>query len=288
MKDKKKGILFILGAAFFFALMNLFVKLGGDVPTMQKAFFRNAVAAIAALFVVMKNNGCLKSAKGNITDLVLRSSFGLFGIICNFYAIDRLNISDASLLNKLSPFFAVIFSIFILHEIASKREWMYVIVAFIGALFVIKPTFSMEIIPAIAGTIGGMCAGLAYTFVRKMTKNGVEGPVIVLFFSAFSSIVLLPNLIINFTSMSTQQTLSLIMAGVSAAGGQFCITAAYKNAPAKEISVFDYTQVVIAAVLGFLFLDQIPDILSFLGYAIILTVAVLKWRYNLKNEVPCR
>ncbi|MEE1023943.1 MAG: DMT family transporter [Acutalibacteraceae bacterium] len=288
MKDKKKGILFILGAAFFFALMNLFVKLGGDVPTMQKAFFRNAVAAIAALFVVMKNNGCLKSAKGNITDLVLRSSFGLFGIICNFYAIDRLNISDASLLNKLSPFFAVIFSIFILHEIASKREWMYVIVAFIGALFVIKPTFSMEIIPAIAGTIGGMCAGLAYTFVRKMTKNGVEGPVIVLFFSAFSSIVLLPNLILNFSPMSIEQTLSLIMAGVSAAGGQFCITAAYKNAPAKEISVFDYTQVVIAAVLGFLFLDQIPDILSFLGYAIILTVAVLKWRYNLKNEVPCR
>ena len=288
MKDKKKGILFILGAAFFFALMNLFVKLGGDVPTMQKAFFRNAVAAIAALFVVMKNNGCLKSAKGNITDLVLRSSFGLFGIICNFYAIDRLNISDASLLNKLSPFFAVIFSIFILHEIASKREWMYVIVAFIGALFVIKPTFSMEIIPALAGTIGGMCAGLAYTFVRKMTKNGVEGPVIVLFFSAFSSIVLLPNLIINFTSMSTQQTLSLIMAGVSAAGGQFCITAAYKNAPAKEISVFDYTQVVIAAVLGFLFLDQIPDILSFLGYAIILTVAVLKWRYNLRTDAPSR
>ena len=288
MKDKKKGILFILGAAFFFALMNLFVKLGGDVPTMQKAFFRNAVAAIAALFVVMKNNGCLKSAKGNITDLVLRSSFGLFGIICNFYAIDRLNISDASLLNKLSPFFAVIFSIFILHEIASKREWMYVIVAFIGALFVIKPTFSMEIIPAIAGTIGGMCAGLAYTFVRKMTKNGVEGPVIVLFFSAFSSIVLLPNLIINFTSMSTQQTLSLIMAGVSAAGGQFCITAAYKNAPAKEISVFDYTQVVIAAALGFLFMQEMPDPLSFLGYAIILTVAVLKWRYNLRTDAPSR
>ena len=288
MKDKKKGILFILGAAFFFALMNLFVKLGGDVPTMQKAFFRNAVAAIAALFVVMKNNGCLKSAKGNITDLVLRSSFGLFGIICNFYAIDRLNISDASLLNKLSPFFAVIFSIFILHEIASKREWMYVIVAFIGALFVIKPTFSMEIIPAIAGTVGGMCAGLAYTFVRKMTKNGVEGPVIVLFFSAFSSIVLLPNLILNFSPMSIEQTLSLIMAGVSAAGGQFCITAAYKNVPAKEISVFDYTQVVIAAALGFLFMQEMPDPLSFLGYAIILTVAVLKWQYNLRTDAPSR
>lgn len=284
MKDKKKGILFILGAAFFFALMNLFVKLGGDVPTMQKAFFRNAVAAVFALFVVMKDRGCVKTAKGNCAGLLLRSAFGLIGIICNFYAIDKLTISDASLLNKLSPFFAVIFSIFILKEIADRYEWTFVIVAFIGALFVIKPTFSMEIIPAIAGVIGGMCAGLAYTFVRKLQSNGVKGPVIVLFFSAFSSIALLPNLIFNFTPMTFEQTLSLVMAGVSAAGGQFCITAAYKNAPAKEISVFDYTQVVIAAILGFLFLDQVPDMLSIVGYIIILSVAVLKWQYNLKKK----
>lgn len=284
MKDKKKGILFILGAAFFFALMNLFVKLGGDVPTMQKAFFRNAVAAVFALFVVMKDRGCVKTAKGNYAGLFLRSAFGLIGIICNFYAIDKLTISDASLLNKLSPFFAVIFSIFILKEIADRYEWTFVIVAFIGALFVIKPTFSMEIIPAIAGVIGGMCAGLAYTFVRQLQSNGVKGPVIVLFFSAFSSIALLPNLIFNFTPMTFEQTLSLVMAGVSAAGGQFCITAAYKNAPAKEISVFDYTQVVIAAILGFLFLDQVPDMLSIVGYIIILSVAVLKWQYNLKKK----
>ena len=284
MKDKKKGILFILGAAFFFALMNLFVKLGGDVPTMQNAFFRNAVAAVFALFVVMKDRGCVKTAKGNYAGLLLRSAFGLIGIICNFYAIDKLTISDASLLNKLSPFFAVIFSIFILKEIADRYEWTFVIVAFIGALFVIKPTFSMEIIPAIAGVIGGMCAGLAYTFVRQLQSNGVKGPVIVLFFSAFSSIALLPNLIFNFTPMTFEQTLSLVMAGVSAAGGQFCITAAYKNAPAKEISVFDYTQVVIAAILGFLFLDQVPDMLSIVGYIIILSVAVLKWQYNLKKK----
>ena len=84
--------------------------------------------------------------------------------------------------------------------------------------------------------------------------------------------------------MTFEQTLSLVMAGVSAAGGQFCITAAYKNAPAKEISVFDYTQVVIAAILGFLFLDQVPDMLSIVGYIIILSVAVLKWQYNLKKK----
>ena len=205
----------------------------------------------------------------------------------NFYAIDHLDISDASLLNKLSPFFAVIFSVLILKEIASFRDWMYVLAAFGGALLVIKPSFSMETVPALVGALGGMCAGLAYTFVRKLSNNGVQGPVIVFFFSAFSSLALLPNLILNFKPMTWAQTLFLCLAGVSAAGGQFCITAAYKAAPAKEISVFDYSQVVIAAILGFIFLEQIPDYLSILGYIVIFIVAILKWRKNL-NECPAK
>lgn len=44
MSERNKGILFILMAAFFFALMSLFVKLAGDLPSMEKAFFRNIVA----------------------------------------------------------------------------------------------------------------------------------------------------------------------------------------------------------------------------------------------------
>ena len=46
MQDRKKGILYILGAAFGFSLMSLFVRLSGDVPTYEKVVFRNAVAAV--------------------------------------------------------------------------------------------------------------------------------------------------------------------------------------------------------------------------------------------------
>ena len=49
-------------------------------------------------------------------------------------------------------------------------------------------------------------------------------------------------------------------------------------APAKEISVFDYTQVIFSAVWGFFFLDELPDRWSVLGYIIIGAVAVVKWR----------
>ena len=280
MKQRNQGIFYIICSAFFFALMNLFVRTAGDVPVMQKCFFRNLVAFVIALVTVVKNHTTVDIKKDNMLFLFLRSSFGLLGVICNFYAIGKLNISDASMLNKLSPFFAIIFSIFILKEKANKIEWGAVILAFIGALFVIKPTFNMESFPAFAGFIGGMCAGFAYTCVRKLTTSGVPGQIVVLFFSGFSSLVLLPVLIFNYSPMTANQWVSLILAGCSAAGGQFFITAAYGKAPAKEISVFDYTLVIFTAILGFMFLDQIPDVWSVIGYVIIIGVAFAKWRYN--------
>ena len=284
MRRKSIGILFILGAAIGFAFMNLFVKLSGDLPVFQKAFFRNLIACIISFVVISKNISVLKTAKGNVTSIILRSFFGLVGVLLNFYAIGELgSISDVSLLNKLSPFFAMIFSVLILKEKAKKFEWLLVLIAFTGAIFVIKPSFSPEVIPAVAGALSGMFAGLAYTFVRKITTNGTGGSVVVFAFSMLSTLALLPITIIQFERMSALQLFYLIMAGVSAAVGQYCITFAYKFAPAKEISVFDYTQVIFAAILGFFILGQTIDVYSIIGYIIIISAAVLRWQYNLRK-----
>ena len=69
-----------------------------------------------------------------------------------------------------------------------------------------------------------------------------------------------------------------MLAGIGASLGQFSITTAYKFASAKEISVFDYTQVIFAALLGIIFLGEIPKPLSIVGYTIIIGVAVIRWR----------
>lgn len=283
MKRKYIGILLIIGAAFGFAFMNFFVKLSGDLPTFQKPFFRNLIACLISTIAIIRKPSVLKTAKGNMSGILCRSIFGLFGVVLNFYAISNLgNIADASLLNKLSPFFAMIFSVIILKETAKRTEWLLVLLAFCGAVFVIKPSLTPEVIPALAGAAGGMFAGLAYTFVRKVTTNGTDGSVVVFAFSLISTIALLPMTIIQFQPMSALQLFYLIMAGVSAAVGQYCITFAYKFAPAKEISVFDYTQVIFAAVLGS-FIGEKIDLLSIIGYVIIITAAVLRWQYNLRR-----
>lgn len=283
MNNRRQGILYIIMAGFFFALMTFFVRLSGDLPTMEKAFFRNAVAAVIAFGTLVKSKEKFAFKKENIPDLFMRSLCGTLGLICNFYAIDKLNIADANILNKLSPFFAILMSYFILKEKANKIEWLSVIVAFIGALFVVKPSFNMQFVYAMIGVCGGLGAGIAYTFVRKLGKKGERGPVIVLCFSVFSCVVTMPFLMFQFQPMSLSQLVFLILAGVSAAGGQFSITKAYTKAPARDISVFDYTQVLFAALLGFLFLDQIPDMLSLIGYVIIIGSAVFKWAYIRKQ-----
>lgn len=283
MNNRRQGILYIIMAGFFFALMTFFVRLSGDLPTMEKAFFRNAVAAIIAFGTLVKSKEKFALKKENIPDLFMRSLCGTLGLICNFYAIDKLNIADANILNKLSPFFAILMSYFILKEKANKIEWLSVIVAFTGALFVVKPSFNMQFVYAMIGVCGGLGAGIAYTFVRKLGKKGERGPIIVLCFSVFSCVVTLPFLIFQFKPMSLLQFVFLMLAGMAAAGGQFSITKAYTKAPARDISVFDYTQVLFAALLGFLFLDQIPDMLSLIGYVIIIGSAVFKWAYIRKQ-----
>ncbi|MGI6071269.1 MAG: DMT family transporter [Blautia sp.] len=288
MNKKYKGIVYIIISAFCFMLMNIFVRLSGDLPSIQKSFFRNFVAFLFAMVLMAKKKVWFSGNKENLKYLVCRSFFGTIGILCNFYAVDHLLLADASMLNKMSPFFAVVFSYFILKEKVKPLQALAVAGAFLGSLFIIKPTVvGMEMLPALIGLLGGMGAGLAYTFVRLLGERGEKGPFIVWFFSGFSCLVTLPFLIFQYHPMTAGQTGILLLAGLSAAGGQFAITAAYCYAPAREISVYDYTQILFSAIFGFFLFGQVPDALSFVGYFCILAMAVLMFLYN-NGKLPSR
>lgn len=285
-KQKIYGILLILGAAMGFALMNLFVNKAGDLPLMQKVFFRNFFASLIVFFTLLFSKEKFRIRdKGCILWLLLRSGVGFLGVVLNFYAIDHIgSISDASILNKLSPFFAILFSALLIREKPTIPEIIFVLIAFAGAMLVVNPRFDMKIVPALSGFASGACAGFAYTCVRILGKKGERNDLIIFFFSAFSCLASLPFMIAYYRPMTETQWLYLVFAGLSAAGGQFFITAAYKQAPAKEIAVFDYAQVLFAALLGFLFLSQIPKALSIAGYAVIIGAAVGNFIYRLEKS----
>lgn len=283
LSDRNKGIIFIILSAFGFAMMSAFIKLSGDLPSLQKTFFRNLVSCIISFALILKYKESLFGSKENRKVLILRSIFGTLGIILNFYAIDRLVLSDANMLNKLSPFFVIIFSAIFLKERIKSNQAIAVAIAFTGALFIIKPTLNFEIIPYIAGILGAIFAAAAYTCLRVLGAKE-KFYTVVFFFSLFSTVSIFPLAVMVYKPMSLIQFTYLILGGAFASIGQFGVTLAYKYAPAKEISIFDYSNIIFSAIISIIIFSTIPDKYSFIGYIIIFSASYYMFLYNKKAK----
>lgn len=284
-RSLRKGILCILLGAFGFALMAMFVRLAdvcgeGRLPSVQKALFRNLVAAAIAGWAFFRRLAFVRrevSLPDNFrtwSDLVLRCAFGTIGIFANFYALTHIPVGNAMALNRTAPFFTLLTSWILLGQRMTLRQTLCVAGAFAGAMFVVKPGCGMLSGHALIGLISGFGAGAAYAFLHKLGKDGIDGAFIIFFFSIFSCVACVPFLVCGFVPMSSLQIGVLLAAGVCAALGQFGITWGYRFAEPRQVAVYDYAGIIFAAMLGFLAFGQIPDVLSLIGFAVIIIMGL--------------
>ena len=292
MSDRTKGVLAIVASAFGFALMAAFVRLcddfGSPISTFQKSFFRNLVALALAAAVFCRGRrkdnegrespvvGTDAPNRGKVWALILlRAALGTAGIFANFYALSHIPIAEGQTLNKTAPFFTVLFSWLFLSERATWKQALALVVAFSGVVLVAKPGFAgEEAFPLAMGLLGGMCAGGAYACVHKLGLWKVNGALIIFFFSLFSTVASLPFLCCHYVPMTVAQVAILCGVGAGAAIGQFGITAAYRFAEPRQIAVFDYTSILFAALFGAVLFGQVPDVLSVVGFALIVLAAI--------------
>ena len=273
-----KGIFCIIIAGFGFALMSLFVKLSGDLPSIQKGFFRNIIAVFISSIPLIKHWKVINIPKNKTGWLVLisRSVFGTIGLVLNFYAISHISLADSSIIQKLSPFIIIILSYIFFKEEMTRFQVFSIIIAFIGITLIIKPSGNNIIsMGALAALLGALCAGIAYTCVRYLGTHNISGEFIIFFFSSLSSLMLLPYLILDYRTMTYYQLSMLLLAGISATIGQYGVTFAYKFAAAKNISVFDYSQVLFSGIFGYMFFGEFPDFQSLIGYVIVISVGIV-------------
>ena len=273
-----KGIFCIIIAGFGFTLMSLFVKLSGDLPSIQKGFFRNIIAVFISSIPLIKHWKVINIPRNNTGWLVLisRSVFGTIGLVLNFYAISHISLADSSIIQKLSPFIIIILSYIFFKEEMTRFQVFSIIIAFIGITLIIKPSGNNIIsMGALAALLGALCAGIAYTCVRYLGTHNISGEFIIFFFSSLSSLMLLPYLILDYRTMTYYQLSMLLLAGISATIGQYGVTFAYKFAAAKNISVFDYSQVLFSGIFGYMFFGEFPDFQSLIGYIIVISVGIV-------------
>ncbi|MCO4338381.1 DMT family transporter [Staphylococcus agnetis] len=272
MNSKMKGIIAILISAIGFSFMAVFFRLAGDLPVFQKSLARNLVAMLIPLFFIIKYQQPMFGKLSSQPLLITRSTLGLTGVLLNIYAIDHMVLSDADILMKLNPFWTILLSLIFLKEYIQKYQITAMMIAIIGMLFVVKPEFSSDIIPALMGLLSGIFAAAAYTAVRALSTR--EAPyTIVFYFSLFSVVALFPFVIFTYQPMTTIQIIYLVLAGLSAAVGQIGITVAYSYAPAKDISIFTYASIIFTACIGFILFGESPDFIAVIGYVIILSAS---------------
>lgn len=282
MSNTTKGIIALLISSLGFSLMSFFVKYSGDLPTVQKTFFRNFISMAISLALVIYYKEKLFGRKENQGLLLLRSSLGLLGVLINFFVIDRMVLSDAEILNKLSPFFTILLCAIFLKEYIRRFQMISIIVALAGAVFIIKPSMSSDTMYALLGILGAILAAGAYTVLRVLGSRE-KFYTVVFYFSGFSTVALLPFFIFQYESMTFEQWIMLILAGIFAAFGQFGLTIAYSFAPAREISIFFYSTILFTALLSIFILNEVPDMMSVIGYFIIFGASYYMF---MKNRAP--
>ena len=191
-------------------------------------------------------------------------------------------LADASLINKLSPFFVSLFAWIFLKEKPKNIQIIALFVVFVATIFIIKPEFGFSLIPALIGLLSAISAGAAYTFIRFLKDKEHPGT-IVFFFSLTSVIVMVPFCFYRFRVPDFKQTVYLLLIGIFATIGQYGLTYAYKLVKANEVAIFTYTNVLFATFFGILIWKEIPDIYTIAGGIVVITVSIISYLIHTKE-----
>lgn len=288
MNNKTKGIILMILFALSLSIMSTFLKLAGHMPVAEKTVYRNSIAALFAFIYIVKKHGFKDKSmfwgnRKNILGLGLRTIFGIIGICLNLYALQYLLLPNATIIQDLSIFFVVIFSYIFLGEKIKLLQVILIVIGFIGAVFVVDPdSTKFVLLPSIAAILGAMMNGGDSATMRYLGDK-CDPVTLVFFYNFLSSIILLPFMIIFYKPLAMHTIIYLILAGLMYIIVEFTLILAYKYAPARDIALFRYSDIIFSAILGFLVFNKIPSLMEIVGYIIIIVAAILLILYRPKK-----
>ncbi|MGP1411862.1 MAG: DMT family transporter [Peptoanaerobacter stomatis] len=279
-----KAIFFIILSSFWFSVMQVCVKFSGkNIPLMEQIFFRNLITFFITFFVIFKKKESFFGKRENRKYLFLRAFFGYTGVCCFFYATNHMTLSDASILQKSSPIYITIFSAILARKALDRNKTLCVIIAFIGAMFVVRPQFDSQTFPALIAMLSAILTAISHMALSYANK--FEKPyTIVFFFSLFSTVCSFPFVVMNFVMPNIYEILLLIGIGVFAGLGQTCLTMGYRYSPASKVSIYTYTSVIFAAILSIIFFNQNIGLYSFIGIVLVFISSYYDYRLVQKHE----
>lgn len=284
------GPVAMTASGLFFAAMGAMIKsLGNAIPLFQITFFRAMVSALLLGLVMWRRGIPLRGENQGL--LVIRSIVGFIAMTLNFYALARINLGDAAVLNQSSPVFVLLFSWCFLGERFYRSLLGMTALSFLGIVLILRPSGEVFNLAGLAGIGGALFAAAAYVSIRRLHRTDSFWTM-AFYFMAASAILSFPPMLAAWKNPDPRQWALLIGSGLFGTLGQLLMTLAYKNEEASWVAPFSYAGVLFSFVLGIAFFGEHPDLWTLLGAVLTIgggiALVVLKNRLRppLAPELP--
>lgn len=267
----------VIAACAFFAGANTFAKAVGlssdvnfsDIHPLQIAFARfffGFLTISAIRFTVQRHAPWRPNAPFWIH--FGRVAMGLGGLICVFWALTALPLADVTAIAFSSPIFTMFFAVMFLGEVVGIHRPMAALVAFIGVLIMVQPTSDSFHILALVALLGAVFTGAEVVFLRVLAQR--DHPVTILMINNGLGALMALALALPVLSWPAPAQWPLLAGvGVAMVTGQLIFVRAMAAGEANFLAPFYYSNLLYAALFGFLFFGEIPQWTSYLGAALI-------------------
>lgn len=287
--DSQKGVLLMLGAAFFFAFTSAISKwLGKEFHIVQLVFFRNIVGVVF-IFSSIKRRPFEQKGGGKTGLLIFRGIVGTLSLYLLFYAIQKLGMGRASTYQYTYPIFLALLSWLLIGETLNTREWTAIFIGFAGILFVFRPDLNMYWADNALGLGNALLTAISYLSIRQLGMvydtraiilsfmlSGIVMPIISMLIGTFYPQEGLDFLIGTFRWPYTLlQWLGFLAIGLTALIGQRMLTQSFTYDKAGKVAAVGYSNILFSAILGFIMGESLPSLTMLAGMILIVAGGIL-------------
>lgn len=266
------GILMSVSALGYAASAAIVRHLSFELPVFEIAFLRNVFGCVFMLPWLMRAGlGAMRTAHPG--KHALRGLFSAINVWCLFGALAYAPIADVSAITFMMPIVGSVFAVLFFREVASARHWTAVVVGFLGALIVIRPGFAaME--PGLLLAVGAVFAGATVAMmIKTLMRHDSPDTVAAYLFVSHTAIGLIPALVVWVTPDPVQLALAAALGWLGTVI-QRTFNRAMAVADATVALPFNFSRLIWAALFGWMFFTEIPDLWTWIGGTVIFVSSV--------------
>lgn len=257
-----KGVWFMFLATFFFALMNVTIKLLPNIPAVEIVFFRSVVSLVLSLGFLKKDKIPIWGSNKKI--LIARGAAGAMSLILYFKLIQEIPLASAATILFLSPVFAIILGIFFVKESVKPMQWLFFILTLAGIIMIKGFDHRVGTVYLLIGIGSSFFSGIAYNCIR-MLKTSEHPLVIILYFP----LVTLPitgiwSAFIWVTPHGIEWLL-LLLVGVLTQIAQYYMTRSFQQEEISKVASLRYLDIIYALAFGYVFFHEFFNVWVYAG-----------------------